>query len=346
MKKFYTKYIQISKKLQTDSTKINTINRLFWKGAFMLSSIDSVLILNCLQEKERPQLPSFLYHLPQSWQQYYLLRYQPWRKTDESTYCLQTDRENCFRQPWREKAAQLLQTAQENGAKIVISPLAADLPQGILPFATGRHLTLLCCMQGAEEALRRKQIAKEQARFVLIDGGTEDTHLLLSLLPDWVNHFALCTDHPVDFMDWQEDMLANRGLVTELFSSLGHQALKQAHVVLTLRSHSKSLVHTVASDAYVCMPYGNPALLAAFQQQRPDVAAVDGFFFSQNGTRIPCTQAEAWAYCHIAPFALFHQTKSQTAAKNALLAFQEQDFCVCGFQSGTKTCKIAKKQSH
>lgn len=311
----------------------------------MFSSSDTILTLTCLQNKESPNLPAWIQRLPHSWQQRYLLRYHPWRKTDEAVYCLQADRENCFRQPWREKAAQFLQTAQENGTKIVISPLAADLPQGILPFATGRHLTLLCCMQGAEEALRRKQIAKEQARFVLLDGGTEDTYLLLSLLPEWVNHFGLCTDRPDAFLDWQEDMLANRGLAVEIFSTLGHTTLKQAHIVLTLRSHSSSLVHTVAKNAFVCMPYGDPALLSAFQQQRPDVAAADGFFFSQNGTRLHATQAEAWAYCHIAPFAVFHQTKSQTAAQNALLALQEQNFCVCGFQSGTKTCKIAKKQS-
>lgn len=311
----------------------------------MFFPTDPILTLHCLQKNESPTLPAWVQHLPQTWQQRYLLRYHPWQQTNESTYCLQTDRENCFRQPWRDKAAQLLQTAQESGAKIVISPLADDLPQGILPFATGRHLTLLCCMQGVEEALRRQQIAKEQARFVLLDGGTEDTHLLLSLLPEWVNHFGLCTNRPAAFVDWQEEMLANCGLVAEIFSSLGHHTLKQANIVITLRSHSDSLVHTVAPDAYVCMPSGNPSLLVALQQQRPDVAAVDGFFFSQNGTRLHCTQAEAWAYCHIAPFALFHQTKSQTAAQNALQTFQAQDFCVCGFQSGTKTCKIAKKQS-
>lgn len=309
-----------------------------------MSTTAPILTLNCLQKQERPQLPKWMYHLPQTWQQHYVLRYHPWRQIDEATYCLQTDQEHCFQQPWREKTAQLLQTAQNNGTKIVISPLAADLPQGILPFATGHHLTLLCCMQGAQEALRRRQIAKEQARFALIDGGTEDTHLLLSLLPDWVNHFALCTDRPATFLEWQEEMLANRGLVVEIFSSLGHHALKQAHIVLTLRSHSDSLVHTVAQDAYVCMPYGNLSLLSALRQQRPDVAAVDGFSFSQNGTRLRCIQAEAVAYCQIAPFALFHQTKSQTAAKNALDAMQEQNFCLCGFQSGTQTCKIAKKQ--
>ena len=99
-----------------------------------------IINITCLRQKSQRHRPKWVGKLPERLAEKWQLKYCPWVETAEGCWCLQTDRDGCFLPPWREKARELLEQAAKQGAKIALSPMAADLPQDILPFATGRKL--------------------------------------------------------------------------------------------------------------------------------------------------------------------------------------------------------------
>lgn len=92
-----------------------------------------IINITCLRQKSQRHRPKWVGKLPESWAEKWQLKYCPWVETAEGSWCLQTDRDGCFLPPWREKARELLEQAADGGAKIALSPMAADLPQDILP---------------------------------------------------------------------------------------------------------------------------------------------------------------------------------------------------------------------
>ena len=103
--------------------------------------------VRCLRQKTQAQVPFWVSYLPAGWRERYILRHRPYVVTEEGeqiSISLQTDGNSCYLPVWREAAQQALQEAKASGAVIAVSPLAADLPQDILPFADGRRLTALC----------------------------------------------------------------------------------------------------------------------------------------------------------------------------------------------------------
>ena len=299
--------------------------------------------VRCLRQKTQEQGPFWVSYLPAGWRERYILRHRPYVVTEEGeqiSISLQTDGNSCYLPVWREAAQQALQEAKASGAVIAVSPLAADLPQDILPFADGRRLTALFAGEGVAEALRRMGKDPHACRLVVADGN--GVQAVLATLPENINHLGVWTDRAEEFMVWQEEMLEERGLVTEVFASLGHAAFRSADAVISCAKDGKGMVYAFAKQAF-CLDLGaNCGLLHNVTQQRQDVQMADGLCFSIEQGHLLAADAEAWAYCKIEAFrTCFHNWTPQTAkeAKAALIAAGVRPI---GLQLFGKRCKIRK----
>ena len=172
-----------------------------------------IINITCLRQKSQRHRPKWVGKLPESWAEKWQLKYCPWVETAEGSWCLQTDRDGCFLPPWREKARELLEQAAEKGAKIALSPMAADLPGDILPFATGRKLYPIFRAAAAATGLEAMGKRQEGASFVVADGGEWETEAALAALPGWVNRLGILTDRQPFFVSWQGRCWVERGLV-------------------------------------------------------------------------------------------------------------------------------------
>lgn len=295
-----------------------------------------ILKLTCLSEREKPSLPLMVRHLPQPWQQSYLLRFQPYIKDSNDTYCLQTQKDCCFTPVWREAIRRVFQEAAQQGAKIILSPLWADLPQNILPIASGQKMMLLYAVEGCAAALQRMGKEAGEAYFVLVDDGSEKAAVLLELLPkDW-NHIAILTDRPTYFVDWQERLLAEQGLVIELFASVGHTVFRQADVVISCKGAGTEMLYALKEHAFFLDLGGNHTLLHQIAEHRADVCAVDGFLFSKEDAPMQTdAEAEAAAYLQSKAFRFFF-----ARSEEARLARESLTFGIKGFLSDGKRKKI------
>ena len=139
-----------------------------------------IINITCLRQKSQRHRPKWVGKLPERLAEKWQLKYCPWVETAEGCWCLQTDRDGCFLPPWREKARELLEQAAKQGAKIALSPMAADLPQDILPFATGRKLYAIFGAEGAATGLEAMGKRPEGASFVVADGGGWETEAVLA----------------------------------------------------------------------------------------------------------------------------------------------------------------------
>lgn len=302
-------------------------------GVFM-----DILKVICLENGVQPRLPFALRYLPKQWQQAYLLRFQPYVLDENGVYCLQTQKEDFFTQVWREKTRRLFTQAAQQGAKIVLSPLWADLPQDLLPLANGKRLTLLYAAEGCAEALRRmgKEIA--QAYVVLVDDGSEQIEILLEMLPqDW-NHVAILTERAECFVQWQEQLLAQRGLVAEVFASVGHTAFRRADVVISCKGTGGEMLYALKEHAFLLDLGGNHELLHKIAEHRPDVCAVDGFVFMGSEDAMQTdAEAEAASYLQSKAFRFFFARGEEAQAARESLSF-----AVKGFLAEGKRKKIKK----
>ncbi len=303
------------------------------------------LYLSCLRQKEQPQIPKWAMYLPEKLQKSYILKYCPYiqKQYDDILHCrLQITKEQYFQTAWRDVAKTLLEQAKQSGVCVVCSDMAADLPQQILPFATGKKLTTLFAIEGATMALERMGKSLSQSRWVIADGKTPQTEILLSLLPETINHVAIWTDRPNAFIQWQEEMLSERGIVAEVFSSCGNPAFREADVVLSCVKDGISMVYALQKEAFLLDLAGNGHLLETLAQRRADVITTDNFFFlAEKPQQIAC-EAEAWAYCKNNQFRTFwHDTQIAIQAKQSL---SEMGIVPVGFQIGEKRRKILKNQ--
>ena len=175
---------------------------------------------------------------------------------------------------------------------------------------------------------------------VVADGN--GVQAVLATLPENINHLGVWTDRAEEFMVWQEEMLEERGLVTEVFASVGHAAFRSADAVISCAKDGKGMVYAFAKQAF-CLDLGaNCGLLHNLTQQRQDVQMADGLCFSIEQGHMLAADAEAWAYCKIEAFrTCFHNWTPQTAkeAKAALIAAGVRPI---GLQLFGKRCKIRK----
>lgn len=303
------------------------------------------LYLSFLRENELPQIPKWAIYLPEKWKKAYILKHCPYIQKEENDilYCrLQTTKAQYFQTAWRKVVKTLLEEQKQAGVQVVCSPMAADLPQGILPFATGKKLTTLFAIDGAMLALERMGKSLEESRWVIADGNTPQTEILLSLLPETINHVAIWTDRPEVFADWKEEMLEERGIVAEVFTSCGNPTFREADVVLSCIKEGIAMVYALQKGAFLLDLAGNRHLLETLAQRRTDVITSDNFFFLAERVQQVACEAEAWAYCKNKVFrAFWRDTKQALQAKEIL---SEMGISPVGFQIGEKRRKILKNQ--
>lgn len=302
-----------------------------------------IINITCLRQKSQRHRPKWVGKLPESWAEKWQLKHCPWVETAEAAgcYCLQTNGEGCFLQPWREKAAELLRQAADQGAKIALSPLAADLPQGILPFATGKKLCLLFGAEAAATALESLGKCPEGVSFVVADGGSWETEAVLAALPSWVNRLGILTDRQPFFASWQERFLEERGLVVEVFSSVGYGVFREADVVLSCAKGNGAMAYALAEGAVLLDLVGNGTVTENIALRRPDVLAADGFFFGTQKEMEAGDLTEARAYCENEMFQAYFDAPG--AEKAAEAKVQLGQLCPVGFLLGGKRRKIVKK---
>lgn len=300
-----------------------------------------IINITCLRQQSQRHRPKWVGKLPESWAEKWQLKYCPWVETAEGCWCLQTDRDGCFLPPWRETARGLLTQAAAKGARIAVSPLAADLPQHILPFATGKKLHLLFGAEGAAAALEAMGKRPEGAAFVVADGGSWETEAVLASLPRWVNRLGILTDRQPFFVSWQERFLEERGLVAEVFSSVGYSVFREADAVLSCAKGSGAMAYALAEGAVFLDLVGNGTVTETIAQRRRDVMAADGFFFGTSREMETGEMTEARIYCQNDVFrAYFHASGAEKAAeaKGSL-----GHLCPVGFLLGGKRRKVVKK---
>ncbi len=304
------------------------------------------LYLSFLQEHGLPQMPKWAMHLPNKWKKAYILKYCPYieQEQNEILHChLQVTKEQYFQSAWREVVKTYLEKQKKAGIQVVCAPMAADLPQGILPFATGKKLTTLFAMEGGILALERMGKSLAESRWVIADGNTDQTEQLLALLPETINHVAICTDRPESFAVWKEEMLEERGIVAEVFTSYGNPTFREADVVLSCVKDGIAMVYALQKNAFLLDLVGNHRLLEMLAQRRPDVMTSDNFFFLAERVQQAASEAEAWAYCKDKVFrTFFHNNRQVLQAKEAVSGM---GIFPAGFQIGEKRRKILKNQA-
>ena len=227
-----------------------------------------IINITCLRQKSQRHRPKWVGKLPERLAEKWQLKYCPWVETAEGCWCLQTDRDGCFLPPWREKARELLEQAAKQGAKIALSPMAADLPQDILPFATGRKLYAIFGAEGAATGLEAMGKRPEGASFVVADGGGWETEAVLAALPGWVNRLGILTDRQPFFVSWQERFLEERGLVVEVFSSVGYGVFREADVVLSCAKGNGAMAYALAEGAVFLDLVGSRIVAMSFCEPR------------------------------------------------------------------------------
>ncbi|MBM6830282.1 hypothetical protein H9X85_09810 [Anaerotignum lactatifermentans] len=268
----------------------------------------SIVEVEFCQSKEERALPFWVRRLPVSWRESYVLRRRPvlWEQSEEGMICrLQTDREGYFSPAWRAAAKAALEEAKYRGAKIALSPLAADLPQEILPFARGGKLASLFAAESGAFWLKKKGKGLEEAIFVLADGGGEEIFAALETLSQKVNRLGVLTDRPDVFFLWQERMMAERGLVLETLSSCGQDTFRQADAVISWQKSGSAMTYALRQGAFFLDLGDNEALRRRLASVRPDVCCAGNLVFSCGGGKRESAAAEAAAFLESAAFARY-----------------------------------------
>ncbi len=281
-----------------------------------------IMEVDFLPSRQKRRLPFWAGLLPANLRERYVLRYRPalWSKEEERIRCiLQTDREGYFSRAWREKTKELLEGAKGEGAAIVLSDLAADLPQEILPFARGQKLSALFGAEGALPWLKRRGIRMEEAVFLLADGGGPEIFHVLETLPLEIGRLGILTERAGDFWPWQERLLAERGLALEMTPSCGQDIFRQADVVLSWQKGGSAMAYALKKEAFFLDLAGNEALCRRLADVRPDVRWGSGLIFSWKGRKMEGPSAEAEAFLTSPAFRLFFSQGERAAeAKEAL----------------------------
>lgn len=300
-----------------------------------------------LERGESPLLPSWTKFLPAGRQAAYTKTYRPFRLEESPegilTGILQISSEAAVSAAWRQNARSLLQALAAEKVSIVIPPATGEFPREVLPFAEGNRLANLFAFDGAIEALRRQ--GKEAAEcFYLLCGGNQGSwRAALSALNNTVNHLAIFTGEPWAAEEIGRELYAERGLAVEIFSSPKNPTLQMADAVLACGMEQIAYEHLLKRGCVWLDLAGNRPVLRKLMQQRPDVAAAEGFFFHVGERQLEGRFAEAEAFLCCAAFRESWQFPLEEVEREELLAeLRKAGFSVSGFSAFGKRVKIRK----
>ena len=299
-----------------------------------------------LEKGEAARLPKGMKLLPKAVQQKYIETCGFYRLTAERdvlTGILQTEAENGMVQVWRKNAVKLMERLKKEGIEIVIPPIEGELPRDILPFAEGRKLTNLFAFEGAAEALRRQGKNPEECRYLMVGGNEDAWRAALTSMGNEVNHLAIFTLDPDSAKELIQELFEERGLMTEVFSSPKNQVFSQADVVFGCGMEQRAYEFMLKDGAVWLDLAGNRPVLRRLMEKRPDVVAVDGFFFKKDGLQTEGRFAEAEAFLSCPIFRENFRFSLAEAARNEMLCeLQEKGYAVSGFSALGKRVKIRR----
>lgn len=300
-----------------------------------------------LEKGEQPSLPKGASLLPERLQKKVLETCRPYHLRVEKeilTGILQTVPENSMTPIWRRRGAALLERLKKDGAEIIIPPVEGELPRGILPFADGRRLTHLFAFAGAEEALKRLGKRPEECRYLLAGGDIDAWRMALLSAGNALNHLAIFTADPDGTKELKEELLEERGLVPEVFSSPKNPAFRQADVVFGCGMEQHAYEHMLGKGAVWIDLAGNRPILRRLREQRPDLSVADGFFFRRGKRQTEGRAAEAEAFLNCPVFRENQRFPlSGSVGGESLRVLREEGYAVSGFSFMGKRVKIVRK---
>lgn len=301
-----------------------------------------------LEKKEKVVLPRWSKFLTQKWRERYILSKKPFtiEEKDNTLFgVLSLTKGQGLPSPWRDKAEALAKTLAAEGAGIIIPPYEGEFSQQILPVANGRILAALFAFDGAAEALRRQGKNPEEAHFLIC--GTEKTVLPLVLagMGAYVNHLSFFADNIGELEEIQDTLFAEKGLMTEAFSSPKNLLFQEADVIIVCGMEQTGYEHILKRYAVFIDAAGNRPALRRLSQRRWDVVTADGFYFNYEEKQLEGRRAEAVAFIKLMEFQNFWLNHfPEQAAEGIYLALKAKGFSVSGFSALGKRVKIQKNQ--
>lgn len=296
-----------------------------------------------LEKGEAARLPKGAKFLPKPWQKRCMEKWKPFY-LEGDTAVLQTQAENSMDPLWRKNAVKLLEQMKKDGAEIIIPPEKGDLPRNILPFADGRRLTNLFAFAGAAEALKRQGKNPETCRYLLAGGAEEAWRAALVSMGNEVNHLAIFTADPGGARGLVQELYEEHGLMAEVFASPKNPGFSQADVVFGCGIEQRAYEHMLGEGAVWIDLAGNRPVLQRLREIRPDVVAVDGFFFRKGKKQMDGRSVEAEAYLSYPIFrGNWKFLLKGSAGKEILCELRERGYALSGFSFLGKRVKIRKK---
>lgn len=297
-----------------------------------------------LEEDEKPFLPGWVHFLPQKWQNRYLLQKCPYlleREGENLLGILQTERTGAMAADWRRAALALFAEMEREGAVILVPPPEGELPLGNLPFADGRRLAAVFAFAGAAEALRRQGKEPAAATYLICGGEERLWRSILAGMGQEVNRLAIFTQEPQKAEALAAQFYETQGLVVEIFSSPKHPAFAAADAILSCGMEQRAYEHSLKRGCFWLDLAGNRPALRRILQNRPDIAAAEGFFFHMGERQLEGRFAEAEAFLRCAAFRQAWAQADISAELPAVLA--AEGFAVSGFSTFGKRVKLRQK---
>lgn len=298
-----------------------------------------------LARDEQPLLPAWTKLLPAAWRERYIEKYRPARLEGAQGHLigiLQTAREGMRSAIWRKNAAALLEQMRQEGVGIVIPPAEGELPRDILPFAEGRSLAAVFAFAGAREALRRQGKEPAACSYLIAGGEPNIWRRTLDAMGNEVNHLSIFTAEPQAAEKIAEELYAERGLSVEIFSSPKNPAFGRADAILSCGMEQRAYEHILKRGCFWLDLAGNRPALRRILQNRPDIAAAEGFFLRVGDAQLEGRFAEAEAYLRCNAFRESFGAEDAAAGLYPLL--KDEGFAVAGFSAFGRRVKIRKSQ--
>jgi len=302
-----------------------------------------MICVRFLEKGEEMRLPKGAKLLPKSWRRGCAEKWKPFY-VEGDVAVLQTEAENGMTQVWRKNAVKLLERLKKEGVEVIIPPIEGELPRDILPFAEGRRLTNLFAFKGAAEALKRRGKNPETCHYLLAGGTEEDWRGALASMGNEVNHLAIFTSDPDGAKGLVQELFAEHGLMAEVFASPKNPVFSQADVVFCCGMEQRPYEHMLGEGAVWIDLAGNRPVLRRLASARPDVVAVDGFFFRKGKKQVEGRYAEGEAYLSCPIFRGNWRFPLEKDMARAILGeLGERGYALSGFSFLGKRVKIRKK---
>lgn len=302
-----------------------------------------------LRNGEVVPLPRGLSYMPRRVREWYVLEKKPYRvvETDQfSSVIFSTHKEGGLPICWREKMAEMLQGLQANGVGIVVPPSEGEFVDGILPLATGERLNGLFAFDAAAEALHRQGRNPENARFLIVGDEEDLIRSVVAGMGDYVNNLAFYTHQPQQIEGLMEQLFFERGLLTEITSSIKSNPFQEADVVLACGTQDLGYEYALKKDAFWLTVCQDRAGLRKLTARRPDVTAVNGLYICKEGQgQWQSCLGEAVLYREDEMFRRFFENETADAINKEEMfqKLKKDGFFVSGFSALGKRVKIAKK---